>query len=225
MTTRPVPSKLHLIITCTRRKTVAAGSTVFPEERDAVIAYEAWLKILEQALSKQPFMTAGDLYSGQHWQRAVNATESTGAEMWVLSAGLGLLHVSDRVVPYEATFSSMRFFHRSMWSLLTSSPPTGRRCTSLRELMHQCPHDRFIVAASPVYLKAVEEDLYAGSNELASLEQLTIVTSKGYQGCFGNNVTLTSAAMMNELNTNMTGLNISHAVKTLKMQNERRRAG
>ncbi|MCH2683689.1 tgtA5 cluster protein 2 [Leclercia adecarboxylata] len=143
----------------------------------------------------------------------------------MLSAGLGLLHISDRVVPYEATFSSMRFSHRSMWSLLTSSPPMGRRCTSLRELMHQRPHDRFIVAASPVYLKAVEEDLYAGSNELASLEQLTIVTSKGYQGCFGNNVTLTSAAMMNELNTNMTGLNISHAVKTLKMQNERRRTG
>ncbi|MFY7295281.1 hypothetical protein ACOTXM_23970, partial [Enterobacter cloacae complex sp. IR5457] len=82
-------------------------------------------------------------------------------------------------------------------------------------------HDRFIVAASPVYLQAVEEDLYAGRDELASPEQMTIVTSKGYQGCLGNNVTLTSAAMMSELNTNMTGLNISHAVKILKMQEER----
>lgn len=42
-----------------------------------------------------------------------------------------------------------------------------------------------------------------------------------YQGCLGNNVVLASAAMMKELNTNMTGLNISHAVKILQMQDER----
>lgn len=221
MISRPVPSNLHLIITCTRRKTVAAGNIVFPKGCDAVRTYEAWLQMLEQALIKQPLMTAGELYSGQHWQRAVNATESTGAEMWVLSAGLGLLHISDRVVPYEATFSSMQASPRNIWSLLTSSPPTERRCASLQALMQERPHDRFIVAASPVYLQAVEEDLCAGRDELASPEQMTIVTSKGYQGCLSNNVTLTSAAMMSELNTNMTGLNISHAVKILNRQDER----
>lgn len=87
--------------------------------------------------------------------------------------------------------------------------------------MQERPHDRFIVAASPVYLRAVEEDLRAGRDELASPEQLTIVTSKGYQGCLGNCITLSSAAMMKELNTNMTGLNISHAVSILKMQDEK----
>lgn len=221
MNSRPVTSNLHLIITCTRRKTVAAGSTVFPEERDAVCAYEGWMKMLGQALDKQSFLTAGELYSGQHWQRAVAAAESTGAELWVLSAGLGLLHITDRVVPYEATFSSMQASPRKIWSLLISSPPTERRCASLQALMQERPHDRFIVAASPVYLQAVEEDLCAGRDELVSAEQMTIVTSKGYLGCLGNNVTLSSAAMMKELNTNMTGLNISHAVKILKMQDQR----
>jgi hypothetical protein len=221
MNSRPVTSNLHLIVTCTRSKTVAAGSTVFPEERDAVRAYESWLQMLGQTLGEQPLLAVGELYSGQHWQRAVAAAESTGAELWVLSAGLGLLHISDRVVPYEATFSSMQASPRNIWSLLTSSPPTGRRCASLQALMQKRPHDRFIVAASPVYLQAVEEDLCAGRDELASPEQMTIVTSKGYRGCLGNNVTLSSAAMMKELNTNMTGLNISHAVKILKMQDER----
>ncbi|ELY2709222.1 MULTISPECIES: hypothetical protein [Leclercia] len=47
------------------------------------------------------------------------------------------------------------------------------------------------------------------------------MTSKAYQGCLDNNVVLASAAMMKELNTNMTGLNISHAVKILQMQDER----
>lgn len=75
--------------------------------------------------------------------------------------------------------------------------------------------DQFIVAASPLCVHAVEDDLCAGRAELASLNQLTIVTSKGYQGRLGNNIALSSAAMMNELKTNMTGLNISHAVKIL----------
>ncbi|UKJ23747.1 hypothetical protein L6Y89_22430 (plasmid) [Enterobacter mori] len=61
----------------------------------------------------------------------------------------------------------------------------------------------------------MEDDLCAGRAELASLKQLTIVTSRGYQGRLGNNIALSSAAMMNELKTNMTGFNFSHAVKIL----------
>lgn len=166
-------------------------------------------------------MTAGELYTGQHWQRAVTAAESAGAGLWVLSAGLGLLHISDPVVPYEATFSSMPFSHRTLWSHLTASPPGERRCASLQRLMQERPHDRFIVAASPLYLQAVEDDLCAGRDELASPEQLTVVTSKGYQGRLTGSVALSSASMMKELNTNMTGLNISHAVNILNRQAER----
>lgn len=213
--------RTHLIVTCTRRKSVPADDTVFPIEEDAGTAYAAWRKILARACHERTAMTAGDLYTGQHWRRAAAAVATSGAELWVISAGLGLLHVTDRVVPYEATFSSMPFCHQDMWQRLTSGPPTMRRCASLLTLMRERPHDRFIIAASPVYLRAVEEDLSAGRDELASPEQLTIVTSKGYQGRLGNSITLSSAAMMTELNTNMTGLNISHAVKILKMQNEK----
>ena len=76
--------------------------------------------------------------------------------------------------------------------------------------MRDRPHDRFIVAASPAYLQAVEDDLYAGREA-----QLKIVSSKGYRGRLRESLTLTSAAMMKTLNTNMTGLNISHAVTLL----------
>ncbi|EPK3140283.1 DUF6884 domain-containing protein [Enterobacter kobei] len=74
-------------------------------------------------------MNAGELYTGQHWSRAVAAAARSGAEMWILSAGLGLLHVSDPVVPYEATFSTMPFCHRTHWERLTTRPPSERRCT------------------------------------------------------------------------------------------------
>lgn len=206
---------VHLIVTCTSRKTVPAGDAVFPDERDVERAYGLWLERLAQARRGSPSMTAGELYTGQHWSRATAAAARNGAEMWVISAGLGLLHVSDPVVPYEATFSSMPFSHSRLWESLTACPPAERRYASLRTLMQARPDDRFVVAASPVYLRAVEADLLAGRNALRTPEQLQVVTSKGYQGGLKDSVRYTSADMMKELNTNMTGLNVSYALQII----------
>lgn len=206
---------IHLIVTCTRRKTVAAGDAIFPDERDVERAYGIWLERLTQARRGAPPMTAGDLYTGQHWSRAVAAAARNDAEMWVISAGLGLLHVSDPVVPYEATFSSMPFSHSRLWESLTTQPPAERRSDSLRTLMQARPDDRFVVAASPVYLRAVESDLLAGRGALTTPEQLQVVTSKGYQGSLKDSVRYTSAGMMKGLNTNMTGLNVSYALQLI----------
>ncbi|QHM78119.1 DUF6884 domain-containing protein [Enterobacter sichuanensis] len=206
---------VHLIVTCTSRKTVPAGDAVFPDERDVERAYGLWLERLAQARRGSPSMTAGELYTGQHWSRAAAAAARNGAEMWVISAGLGLLHVSDPVVPYEATFSSMPFSHSRLWESLTACPPAERRYASLRTLMQARPDDRFVVAASPVYLRAVEADLLAGRNALRTPEQLQVVTSKGYQGGLKDSVRYTSADMMKELNTNMTGLNVSYALQII----------
>lgn len=207
---------VHLIITCTRRKIVAVGETVFPNERDASRAYEVWLERLAKASRETPAMTAGELYTGQHWRRATAAAARKGAEIWIISAGLGLLHVTDRVVPYEATFASMPFSTRVIWAKLTSQPPGPRRCASLHSLMQQRPNDQFVLAASPVYLRAVEEDLCAGRDALTSPESLTIVTTKGYQGSLQRNVTLANATMTREFNTNLTGLNISYATRIIE---------
>ncbi|MFP2565192.1 DUF6884 domain-containing protein [Enterobacter ludwigii] len=206
---------LHLIVTCTRRKTVAAGDAVFPYEHDAGNAYEVWLERLARARNDGAAITAGELYTGQHWSRAAAAAKRTGAELWVISAGLRLLHVSDPVVPYEATFSSMPFCHRTHWERLAGRPPAERRCTSLRTLMQARSDDRYVVAASPVYLRAVEADLLAGRGALRTPEQLQVVTSKGYQGSLKDSVRYTRADMMKELNTNMTGLHVSYALQII----------
>lgn len=58
---------VHLIVTCTSRKTVPAGDAVFPDERDVERAYGLWLERLAQARRGSPPMTAGELYTGQHW--------------------------------------------------------------------------------------------------------------------------------------------------------------
>lgn len=212
--------RTHLITTCTRRKTVAAGETVFPITENVDAAYSIWTKLVMRACSEIPPIKAGELYTGQHWRRAATAAADTGAELWVISAGLGLLHVTDQIVPYEATFNSMPFSHRELWSHLTARPPTERQCASLTELMLKHPNDCFVIAASPVYLRAVEEDLRVGSENLVSPEQLIIVTSKAWQMNLNGQIYLTHAGMMGLLNTNMTGLNISYAAQLIQNESE-----
>ncbi|WP_426008130.1 DUF6884 domain-containing protein [Enterobacter kobei] len=80
-----------------------------------------------RTVADRPPMTAGELYTGHHWSRAAAAAARSGAEMWIISAGMELLHVSDLVVPYEATFSSMSFCHRTHWERLTTRPPSERQ--------------------------------------------------------------------------------------------------
>ena len=60
-------------------------------------------------------MTAGELYMGPalvqgSCSRGAKRCRNVGDFSW-----LGLLHASDPVVPYEATFSSMPFCHRTHW--------------------------------------------------------------------------------------------------------------
>lgn len=189
---------------------------MFPDGNDVGEAYARWQAILTQAGHDHDMIAAGELYTGQHWRRAAATAARTGTELWVLSAGLGLLHVSDRIVPYEATFSSMPFSHQALWERLTASPPTERRCASLQALMQSRPDDRFVIAASPVYLRAVEADLCAGRAALSSASRLTIVTSGGYRGRLLPDVRFARADMMNALRTNMTGLNVSYALQILE---------
>lgn len=109
----------------------------------------------------------------------------------------------------------MPFSHSRQWESLTTNPPAERRSDSLRTLMQARPDDRFVVAVSPVYLRAVESDLLAGRAALSRPEQLQVVTSKGYQGSLKDSVRYTSAGMMKGLNTNMTGLNVSYALQLI----------
>lgn len=99
MSTNARAGNAHPIVACTRRKTVAAGEAIFPDEPGGEEAY----KVLTRTGTDSPSLTAGELYTGQRWNRAATCT---GAELWVISTGLGFQHTSDSVVSYEATFSS-----------------------------------------------------------------------------------------------------------------------
>jgi hypothetical protein len=71
----------------------------------------------------------------------------------------------------------------SIWGMLTSDPVLPGKVTSLAELLSLYRHDSFVIAASPVYLNAVEDDLLKGMAYLTCpREQLKIASSASYNG-------------------------------------------
>lgn len=205
---------LHLITTCSAGKTVPTGNTVFPYQiTDTAAALAEWR---ERAHASGIQLATAELYRGHHWPRAMAiSARHAGTELWVISAGLGLRHQTDPAVPYESTFSRMPCAASDIWSGLTQHPPLPGICSSLARLMRERPHDRFVIAGSPVYLAATEHDLLQGIRYLDNVPgQLTVITSGAYRGELPS-VTFSHAGILSELNTNMVGLNISLAGKVI----------
>lgn len=103
-------SKLTIVSTCTNQKrgTVSEelhlGSFAGRFYREAA---KQWIKALEAPQSTVP---AHDLYLGSHWQESL-ATQTSGNEqdltsqLWVLSAGYGLVPATEKLAPYAASFA------------------------------------------------------------------------------------------------------------------------
>lgn len=202
---------IHLIASCSRSKSAPAAENTFPYElKGPAEAIEVWRNQI-RAADRQ--IITGDLYKGLHWQRARSVAHRHAAvELWAVSAGLGLRHVTDPAVPYECTFHALPYSAAEHWRRLTAKPPLPGRCPTLAELMRICPQDQFVLAVSPVYLRAIENDILAGLPALTSAEQqLNIITSKAYHGALERWVTYSHSGMLEVLKTNCTALNISLA--------------
>ncbi|EGA2912844.1 hypothetical protein NRS63_004149 [Salmonella enterica] len=173
---------------------------------------EAWLSKLRNYTSEQA-VSVIDLYRGAHWACAKEILKTTpNLDLWVISAGMGLLHSSERVIPYEATFNKLPFAPSSWWETLTEATQGFRRCCSIAQLMQTNPGDNYVISGSPVYVAAVESDIKSGITSLNNPQaQLTIITSGGYKGILEPYLVLSHAGMLNSLNANMVCLNIKLA--------------
>ncbi|BBS49843.1 hypothetical protein [Klebsiella quasipneumoniae] len=213
-------SKIHLITTCAKSKNGPVLDTVFPYHiPDTWNAYQQWKCLVQSRYTsgKDEITETQNIYRGAHWNTAKSiAASHSRICLWVISAGLGLRHSSDPAIPYEATFSQPGKKSARIWGMLTSDPVLPGKVTSLAELLSLYRHDIFVIAASPVYLNAVEDDLIKGVAYLTCPgEQLTIVSSASYNGRLREYVRYGESRMMKDLNSNMTTLNIKHAGKLI----------
>ena len=133
-----------------------------------------------------------DLYAGDHWAN-VRSFESSyfDIDIWVCSAGFGLIRFDDEIAPHAATFSKS---HADSVAATLSDEARGtaaktwwhatetrwkshfkERPRSLTALMATYPKRSLLVVASENYLAAIADDLRQGVDNLADPDSLSIV--------------------------------------------------
>src|SRR5688572_4015838 len=99
---------LHIVASCTDSKTVSPVVRLGDVRRAALDArYAAWREALKHTTSRFP---AEHLYKGGYWSvvrslPAVAQRAGWRADLWISSAGYGVVPRDKRVVAYSATFA------------------------------------------------------------------------------------------------------------------------
>lgn len=206
-------SKIHIIANCASRKrlpSVAEFSAL--QKTDLEKRAKSWWEILNGISSqtsnkkvafsnKNTKIKARDLYIGSYWSIVRQLPEKAHlagfeTDLWVISAGYGLISGDDSICSYSATFaqgdensitngsldSAKRAeVLRHWWSLVSEYVLVGEsKPRKISQLLQTYPNDFFLVIASGDYLTAVEQDLTDGINYLASPDNFLIITSKSF---------------------------------------------
>ena len=165
-----------LITTCTNRKTLppayrlqARNLDNGPQE-DVAALWKAWLKEHKYRRS------ARELYAGRGFSEALATTECSGAKLWIISAGSGLVSADEELPAYDLTLSigspnnirdkvTEGSFDASKWwsDLGRSHRPKRSLCNLVRE-----NNERTVIISLPgSYMELIHQDLLTLSdNEL-----------------------------------------------------------
>lgn len=211
---KEVRSRLHIIANCANRKRVhpiaelkSLPYTATIEERAA-----AWWKKLNH-ISNSSTQERGrfqendgrikvkNLYVGSYWsivRSLPKAAETSGfnADLWIISAGYGLVASDDQIYSYSATFTPgnensisngekdgnyRNKILRKWWDNISSfSLPDNSNPRKISHLLQENSNDKFLFITSADYLTAVEKDLLEGMSKLASPDNILIITSKSF---------------------------------------------
>jgi hypothetical protein len=196
-------SRLHIVAPCANRKRLAVPHRLRLQsvrERDPAARARAWCKLLE--CHSSPTRPAIDLYAGDHWKvvrTLPDAAQAAGyeAELWVLSAGYGLVSATAPLPAYSATFArghqdsiadrteciSAEAMNQAWWLFLSEwGGPTPGAIRSLQELARRDADAGLLIFGSPDYVRAVEKDLLAAADALRRPERLVVISSRGVKG-------------------------------------------
>ncbi len=230
-------SNINLITTCTNGKHGDRNNSLNLSEYSSGrvssnVLIHSWCSALKEALSKSALIYVEDLYKGGHWTTAKAIFKAYHVDLWVLSAGLGLLHYRDKVVPYKATFSTGqeesiplysneytgKSFHRTWWKAITEkSVFKSSHPESITELMKEKSQEYFIICGSPDYINAIELDVINGLEYLANpRKQLLVITSKKVNSRLEKYLLKSDNRVAEWLACNMLMLNISLAQYVVK---------
>lgn len=185
--------KLVIITNCSERKRARASAIHLSDVHDSLRERaRRWCRRLEHRPGDR--IPAIDLYQGDHWTAVltlVRRAEQAGwdTNLWVASAGYGLIPAHSPLTPYAATFGTYhedsvgkglgrlpRDVGRAWWEALSrwAGPVPGAPRT-LVELAEREPDAAWLVVMSPTYLDAISEDLVQAREALKHTKNLLLV--------------------------------------------------
>lgn len=158
-----------VVTTCTDRKRSAPPPSLMarnlePGSRSQVVA--AWSSRIAQCKERR---AAEDLYCGRAFSEAKGAADELGADLWIVSAGMGLVKSNSPIPSYSLTTAPrgadavMTKVQGDSWSSAAWWSAINKRRTqnSICKLFSKYPKATFLIALSEHYAALVRDDLDA----------------------------------------------------------------
>lgn len=226
-TTERMTSKvldLNLVVTCTDRKRfVPVDALRVQTLPHGTVAerHKNWIERLRTVPSG--LIPASDLYVGNHWHvvRGIVArakSENIAMDVWVLSAGYGLIPFDAPLKPYAASFSPgpdqvVRTSEIQLWwaQLATWQGPLAGAPRTLHQLADRSKAVPMVVAASAPYVRAALPDLAKAQAILTEKRLAVISTGFGGSDALGSALLRSDKRMISERGGTAHTLNVKLA--------------
>ncbi|MGA4792237.1 hypothetical protein [Nocardia sp. AB354] len=223
----PRDRTVHIVVTCANRKRQVVPQRLRlqnlhvegPEERCT-----AWL---ERLSAGSPTTSATDMYAGEHWQVARNLPEAVGpsANLWVSSAGYGLIPAAAPIHAYAATFASGQpdsvattsDAARRWWLNLSNwEGPCAGEPRSFVALAERNPNSVIIAVMSDAYLRACSHDLVNAASRLTDAENISVFGPPGNCSEIDDLIVPVTAALRPAVGGSLQALNVRAADLVLR---------
>ena len=185
-------ARVALIVSCTNSKTLPVSPGLRAADlEEGPERVQRWNEGVEAAQHRRALRT---LYAGAQWAASLelerHATQlGYDVDLWVVSAGLGLMSADATAPAYAASFAagvdavaSTPMGLREWWECVSR-----RRGSSFRDLAAE--HDQVLVVLAPTYLDVVMPDLAALRGDrfaiVSSLRDSLVYSSVGLRPALG----------------------------------------
>jgi hypothetical protein len=186
---RKRPPRVVFVVACSERKRSHAADELrlrSVDARDLRDRAMTWRKRLRKAEVSR--VRADSLYAGEHWTVAADAYRhllrwNSRSELWVVSAGHGLIRADTPIASYSATFASGHadsVWRGSVDGDRRSSLLTWWDCvtaTHLAEIVADVAGSPLVVAAGCAYVDALDADLDSAIAADETGERVAVVSA------------------------------------------------
>jgi hypothetical protein len=192
-----VSKQLFIIAACAERKRQSPAPHLQLRgvpKGDVEKRVHLWIERLEAA--RNVLHSARDLYIGPWWANVLELSELAArkyeANLYVASAGYGLVHSDCRIASYSATFArggedsvahseagrTSDGVHERWWQRLGEWKGSGSSFPrTIAELASEHPKSAIVMLGSPEYVRALSNDLCKAREKLSDPDHLVIITS------------------------------------------------